>query len=90
MAMSQEHGSTLQEVQQLMKKNQVRKSNQPTYSNKDTDINTYVFTIFFPYLFHTFTFGLLFIVSTQNLKLPFSLLLFLDASEGVTGPQRQD
>lgn len=29
MAMSQEHGSTLQAVQQLMKKNQVRPSEQP-------------------------------------------------------------
>lgn len=44
MAMSQEHGSTLQEVQQLMKKNQVGESNQPTYSIKGTDINTYMFT----------------------------------------------
>lgn len=42
MAMSQEHGSTLQEVQQLMKKNQVRESSQPTYSIKVTDTNTYM------------------------------------------------
>lgn len=47
MAMSQEHGSTLQEVQQLMKKNQVRESNQLTYSIKVTDTNTYMFTFFF-------------------------------------------
>lgn len=47
MAMSQEHGSTLQEVQQFMKKNQVRKSNQPTYSIKVTDTNIHVY--FFMY-----------------------------------------
>lgn len=47
MAMSQEHGSTLQEVQQLMKKNQVRESNQLTYSIKVTHTNTYMFTFFF-------------------------------------------
>lgn len=44
MAMSQEHGSTLQEVQQLMKKNQVRGSNQPTHSTEGADTNKYMVT----------------------------------------------
>lgn len=52
MAMSQEHGSTLQEVQQLMKKNQVRQSNQPTYSIKVTDTN-YKHVYFVIYFFLT-------------------------------------
>lgn len=64
MAMSQEHGSTLQEVQQLMKKNQVRESNQPTYSIKVTDTNTYMFAFLsvFSYLSNAFTFELLFCI----------------------------
>lgn len=48
MAMSQEHGSTLQEVQQLMKKNQVRGSNQPTHSTEGADtIISFFFCSFF-------------------------------------------
>lgn len=61
MAMSQEHGSTLQEVQQLMKKNQVRESNQTTYQIKVTDTNTYMFAVF-SYLSNAFTFELLFCI----------------------------
>lgn len=87
MAMSQEHGSTLQEVQQLMKKNQVRESNQLTYSIKVTDTNTYMFTFFFSYLCISFTFELLFIIllsgyhcsafkQMQNLKPAFNSLSF--------------
>lgn len=51
MAMSQEHGSTLQEVQQLMKKNQVRGSNQPTHSTEGADtIISFFFCSFFFFL----------------------------------------
>lgn len=69
MAMSQEHGSTLQEVQQLMKKNQVRDSS--SHSIKVTDRkNTHL--IFF--CFHLWTFIHCFTVKLlsffrQNLKL---------------------
>lgn len=58
MAMSQEHGSTLQEVQQLMKKNQV-------------PIRTCFpfFIYFFSYLCNTFTFALLFIVLLPGYRL---------------------
>lgn len=89
MAMSQEHGSTLQEVQQLMKKNQVKIS------------ACLLLNLFFLACVNAFTSALLFIVlppgcncskltQMQNLKLAFLLSIFLDASEGVTGPQRQD
>lgn len=89
MAMSQEHGSTLQEVQQLMKKNQVQIR------------ACLLFNLFLLACVNAFTSAPLFIVllpgchcsaltQMQNLKLAFLLSIFLDASEGVTGPQRQD